>query len=60
VFLCLLSELFCAKDIINFIKVIDKGINSKISGKGSRFFIRKASSCKEANSDSKDIICLHL
>jgi len=58
-FLCLSSELFCIKDIINFIKAIDKGINSKISSKTCSF-IRKASSYKEANSDSKDVICLRL
>jgi len=59
VFLCSLSELFYAKDIINFIKAIDKGINSKISSKTCSF-IRKASSYKEANSDSKDIVYLRL
>jgi len=58
-FLCSLSELFCAKDVINFIKAIDKGINSKISSKTCSF-IRKASSCKEANSDSKDVVYLRL
>jgi hypothetical protein len=58
VFLCLLSELFCAKDIANFIKAIDKGINSKISNKRSCSFIKKASSYKEANLNSKDSVRL--
>jgi hypothetical protein len=52
------SKLFCAKDVANFIEAIDKGINSRISSKRSCSFISKASSCKEANSDSKDAICL--
>jgi hypothetical protein len=57
-FLCSLSELFYTKDIIDFIKVINKGINSKISNK-TRSFARKASFYKEANSDSKDAIRLY-
>jgi len=59
VFLCLLFKLFYAKDVINFIKAIDKGINSRISSRTCSF-VKKASSCKKANSDSKDVICLHL
>jgi hypothetical protein len=55
--LCLLSELFCAKDVVNFIEAINKGINSGISSKTCSF-ARKASSCKEANSNSKDAIYL--
>ena len=53
------SKLFCAKDVVNSIKAIDKGINSGISGKTCSF-VKKASSYKEANSDGKDVVYLRL